>query len=85
VVVAGEEHPLCPGTTCFLGPGVSHEIINDSSNELVMLWVITPSGLDKFFAEIGRPRQPGEATPKPFSRPADIRAIEKGRGFRDIE
>ena len=85
VIVAGEEHPLCPGTICFLGPGVSHEIINDSRNDLVMLWVITPSGLDRFFAEIGRLRQPGEASPKPFARPADIRAIEHERGFRDIK
>ena len=85
VVVADQEHPLCAGTTCFLGPGVRHEIINESGTELVMLWVIAPPGLDNFFAEIGRLRQPGEMTPEPFPRSSDIRSIEQESGFRDVE
>ena len=85
VVASGEEYPLCPGTTCFLGPGARHEIINDSKNDLVMLWVISPPGLEEFFADVGRVRHPGEAAPKEFSRPASVRSIEHERGFRDIE
>jgi len=49
------------------------------------LWVIAPPGLDKFFAEIGRLRQPGEMTPEPFPRSVDIRSIEQESGFRDVE
>ena len=57
VVVDGVSHPLVPGTACFLGYDVKHEIINDSPDEdLVMLWVITPPGLEDFFKAIGRPR-----------------------------
>lgn len=85
VLVSGKEHPLVPGTTCFLGPGVTHEIINKFDKELVMLWVIAPSGLEKFFAQIGRQRTVGEAVPEPFSRPAETRAIEYERGFRDVK
>ena len=41
VMVDGIAHPLVPGTTCFLGYDVKHEIINESDDELVMMWVIT--------------------------------------------
>ncbi len=85
VCVSGEEHSLVPGTTCFLGPDVSHEIVNDFDQDLVMLWVITPPGLEKFFAQIGRRRVAGQAAPEPFPRPTDTRAIEDASGFRDIK
>ncbi len=64
VVVDGESHPCEPGTTFFLGPHVRHEIINESDRDLVMLWLISPPGLDDFFATIGRARTPG--TPANF-------------------
>ena len=44
VVVDGVSHPLKPGTSCFLGYRTKHEIINDSDNDLVMLYVITRPG-----------------------------------------
>src|SRR5262245_59943368 len=45
VMVEGVAHPLVPGTACFLGYDVKHEIINEKDEELVMLWVISPPGL----------------------------------------
>jgi quercetin dioxygenase-like cupin family protein len=83
VVVDGASHALVPGTACFLGHDVKHEIINESVDELVMLWVVAPSGLERFFAAIGRPRQPGEPAPAPFERPADVVAIERALGLND--
>jgi quercetin dioxygenase-like cupin family protein len=83
VVVDGESHPLVPGTACFLGYDVVHELINDTAEELVMLWVITPSGLEHFFEAIGRPRRPGEPAPEPFARPADVVAVERAMGMND--
>ena len=83
VVVDGVSHPLVPGTACFLGHEVKHEIVNDSPDELVMLWVITPPGLEHFFRAIGRPRTPGEPAPAPFARPADVVAIERSLGMND--
>ena len=83
VVVDGVSHPLVPGTACFLGYDVKHEIVNDGPDDLVMMWVITPKGLEEFFRVIGRPRTPGEPAPEPFARPADIVAIERGLGMND--
>jgi quercetin dioxygenase-like cupin family protein len=83
-VVDGVSHPLVPGTSCFLGYDVRHELINESPDEaLVMLWVITPPGLEDFFRAIGRPRQAGESAPAPFERPADVIAIERRMGMND--
>ena len=83
VVVDGVEHPLVPGTACFLGPDVRHEIVNEGGEPLVMLWVVSPPGLEHFFAAIGRPRRPGEPAPAPFARPADVVAIERALGLND--
>ena len=81
VMIDGEPHPLVPGTTCFAGYDVKHEIINESEEEdLVMMWVIAPGGLEDFSATIGRPRQEGEPAPEPFERPADVLAVERELG-----
>jgi quercetin dioxygenase-like cupin family protein len=81
VVVDGASHDLRPGTACFLGYDVKHEIINEGEDDLVMLWVIAPSGLEDFFAAIGRPRAGGEPTPEPFARPDDVVAVERALGM----
>ena len=67
----------------MLGYDVKHEIVNESDDELVMLWVITPPGLENFFAAIGRPRQAGASAPEPFARPTDVIAIERSLGMND--
>ena len=83
VMVDGVSHPLTPGTACFLGYDVKHEILNDSTEDLVMMWVITPPGLEDFFKAIGRPRQPGDPAPAPFARPTDVVAVERAMGMKD--
>ena len=83
VVVDGESHDIVAGTACFLGHDVKHEIHNESEEDLVMIWVIAPAGLEEFFAAIGRRRQPNQAAPAPFARPADVVAIEQSLGMRD--
>jgi quercetin dioxygenase-like cupin family protein len=85
VIVDGRRHRLEPGTACFLGPDVRHEILNDGADDLVMLWVIAPAGLEDFFAAIGRPRRAGEPAPPPFARPADVVAIERRLGMNDTQ
>jgi hypothetical protein len=81
--VDGAIHPLMSGTACLLGYDVKHEIVNDGPEDLVMLWVITPPGLEDFFKAIGRPRTPGEPAPAPFARPDDVVAIERALGMND--
>jgi quercetin dioxygenase-like cupin family protein len=83
VLVDGKRHELVPGTACFLGYDVKHEIVNDGADDLVMMWVITPHGLEDFFESIGRPRAAGQAAPEPFARPADVVAIERSLGMND--
>lgn len=83
VMVDGARHELVPGTACFLGEDVTHEIVNDGDDELVMMWVITPSGLEDFFAAIGRQRDAGEPAPEPFARPTDVVSIERSMGMND--
>ena len=83
VVVDGTSHDLVPGTACFLGYDVKHEIRNDGADELVMLWVTSPSGLEHFFEAIGRPREDGAPAPTPFERPPDVVAIERRMGMND--
>ena len=81
VLVDGERHELTPGTACFLGPDVEHEIFNDGDEDLVQLWIIGPAGLEGFFKKIGRDRARGDAAPEPFDRPDDVVAIERAMGF----
>ena len=83
VVVDGVSHDLAPGTACFLGEDVKHEIVSEGGEDLVMLWVITPPGLEKFFEAIGRPRALGEPAPAPFARPGDVVALERAMGMND--
>ena len=71
LLVDGVEHPFGPRTTCFLGSEVTHEIRNDGEAPLVLQWVIAPGGLERYFATVGRPRQPGETAPEPFERAPD--------------
>ena len=81
VVVDGVSHDLVPGTACFLGPDVRHEVWNEGPDELVMLWVVSPPGLERFFQAIGQPRTPGEPAPAPFERPEDVVRIERSAGL----
>ena len=83
VIADGVSHPLAPGTACFLGYDVKHEILNEGTEDLVMMWVITPPGLEDFFKAIGRPRQAGDPAPAPFARPGDVVAVERAMGMND--
>jgi hypothetical protein len=69
----------------FLAKDAVHEIVNEGDDDLVMLWVISPAGLEDFFAAIGRARTPGEAAPAPFARPTDVVAIERAMGMENTK
>jgi len=83
VMVDGVEHQLVPGTACFLGYDVTHELINEGPDDLVMLWIVSPPGLEKFFEAIGRSREAGAPAPAPFERPLDVVEIERRLGMND--
>ncbi|MBT5050313.1 MAG: cupin domain-containing protein [Rhodospirillaceae bacterium] len=81
-VIDGTDHAIAPGAACFIGYDVKHEIHNESDEELVMLWMIAPAGLEDYFQAIGRTRQPGETAPDPFARPTDSAAIDQRVGMQ---
>jgi len=84
-IVDGVSHPLVPGTACLLGQDVKHEIVNEGEEDLVMLWMVSPPGLEDFFKAIGRPRTAGQPAPEPFARPADVVAVERAMGMNDTK
>ena len=81
IVADGVRHALVAGTTCFLGRDVRHEIVNEGEDDLVLIWIISPPGLEDFFAAIGRPRREGEPAPAPFDRSKLVATIERAAGM----
>jgi len=75
--IDGEETPIAPGSTLYLGPLRAHKITNTGKTPMRLFWVLMPGGLSEFFSQIGRGRTPGETPPVPFERPADVAAIEQ--------
>lgn len=65
VMVDGKSHDLVPGTACFLGYDVKHEIINESAEELVMLWLVAPPGHERHRPVTSRARRPRSLLPQP--------------------
>lgn len=72
----GVDHPLEEGSCVFIGHDRKHHFLNPHDEPLTFLWLFMPGGLDAFFAQIGRPRRPGEPTPEPFPRPENVAEIE---------
>lgn len=82
VMVDGTEHPMETGTLVALPTGVEHMFINESDEPLKLFAVLSPHGLEDFFAEIGRPRTAGEPAPESFARPVNILEIEARTVFK---
>ena len=74
--IDGVDHPIEKGSAVFIGHNRRHHFVNPNAEPMTFLWVFMPGGLDKFFAEIGRPRTPGDPAPEPFARPDNIAEIE---------
>ncbi|MFQ6018479.1 MAG: cupin domain-containing protein [Kiloniellaceae bacterium] len=84
-VINGEEHPVKPGTTVYVGPWNKHTLVNDGETDLKMLWVLAPGGLEDFFQAIGRPRRPGAPAPEPFPRPENVEEVERSTVFARLD
>ena len=81
VIVEGVAHEVVPGTTIYAGPNILHKIVNDSDDELKLMWTLMPGGLEDFFEAVGRSRKPGEPAPEPFARPENVLEIETDTVF----
>lgn len=74
--IEGVDHPIETGSCVYVALNEKHHFLNPHDEPMTFFWVFTPGGLDDFFAEIGRPRVPGEPAPDPFARPDDVAEIE---------
>ncbi|HEX8662603.1 MAG TPA: cupin domain-containing protein [Beijerinckiaceae bacterium] len=74
--VDGVEHPIEKGSAVYIDRNRRHHFLNPHPEPMTFLWILLPGGLDRFFAEIGRPMRPGEPAPAPFPRPDNIAEIE---------
>lgn len=79
--IDGQRFDLVPETMIFIGRGRQHRIDNTGPDQMRLLWVMAPPGLEDWFRALGRPRRPGEPMPEPFDRPADIEAIQAQQRF----
>lgn len=80
-VLDGENVPMAPGTTIFLGLNRRHMFINDGEEDLRLVWLVLPNGLEEFFRGIGRPRSADGEDPTPFPRPDNVLEIERRTVF----
>jgi mannose-6-phosphate isomerase-like protein (cupin superfamily) len=53
VVLDGARYPVCAGTTLFVPPMAWHGVENSGPEPMLLVWVITPPGLEEMFREIG--------------------------------
>ena len=83
--IDGVPHAIRAGTTIYVGPWRKHKFVNEGASDMKMLWVLSPPGLENFFAGIGRPRTPGEPTPEPFARPENVAEIERRTVFAGLD
>ena len=74
--IDGVEHALEKGSAVFVDKKRLHHFLNPHDEPMTFLWILLPGGLDRFFAEIGRPMTPGDPAPAPFPRPVNIAEIE---------
>ena len=47
----------------LIGRGLQHKVTNTGTEQMRLLWLITPPGLEDWFRAIGRPRHAGEPLP----------------------
>lgn len=56
--------------------GVVHSFKNKAATPAHLLCVVVPSGLEKFFQEIGQPVQSGTFLPPPAMEPEDLKRLQ---------
>ena len=79
--IEGQLHDVRPETMILIGRGLQHKVTNTGTEQMRLLWLIAPAGLEDWFRAIGRPRRAGETPPAPFERPANIELIQAQMRF----
>ncbi len=79
--IAGNHYEVCPESMILIGRGLQHKVTNTGTEQMRLLWLIAPAGLEDWFRAIGRPRRPGEPLPSPFERPDNVELIQAQQRF----
>lgn len=67
-----ETYNFEPGSTILFGRYAKHYLVNTGDVDVKLFWVFFPAGLEHWFRALGKPRQPGDASPEAFGRPEDV-------------
>ena len=79
--IESRRYDVCAETIILIGRGLQHKVMNTGTEQMRLLWLIAPPGLEDWFRAIGRPRRIGEAVPTPFERPANVEMIQAQQRF----
>lgn len=61
-----KEHELMPEMIAYIGKKVWHSIKAIGETPFRAMVIISPSGLEERFKQMGKPRKPGDLPPEPF-------------------
>ena len=80
VLLDGVWHEAERGSLAFVSRWVAHSIRNTGTEDMTILAVFTPPGLEQMLPAVSRPRVPGEPEPDPatFSLPANLAELLEG-------
>ncbi|MEV8554536.1 cupin domain-containing protein [Streptomyces glaucescens] len=67
ITARGRTYAVRPGDFVFIPKGTPHRFRNNGIHTARQLLLFTPSGVDRFFLEAGRPPVPGTPPPPPES------------------
>lgn len=79
--VDGKTYELREESVVLIGRGLQHKVVNTGTEQMRLLWVISPPGLEDWFRALGRPRKPDERIAPEFERPGNIREIQSQQRF----
>jgi mannose-6-phosphate isomerase-like protein (cupin superfamily) len=79
--IAGKTFDVREETILLIGRGLQHKVTNTGSDQMRLLWLISPPGLEDWFRALGRPRRVGDPMPPAFERPANIKEIQAQQRF----
>ena len=79
--IEDRRYEILPETMILVGRGLLHKVTNTGSEQMRLLWYITPPGLEDWFRAIGRLRHVGDPMPAPFHRPVDVESIQIQQRF----
>ena len=83
--IEGRLFEMRPESMILIGRGLQHKVTNTGPDQMRLLWLIAPPGLEDWFRAIGIPRRSREPMPPPFDRPSNVEMIQTQQRFVRLE